>query len=586
MSFDTRLQKILDANSIVLESNKDKYAAMFTWLDKFDDELNSDVYKDRASKEISRARQDLKKERVITWWLKHVRIALVKAIFGWIDMEDNPDTPELLAKKKTLNKMMSKYGSEFGSTDDVYYDGLDTLYTKLQHSISMANVVTGIDNYDYSGQELTPTLREFSELEDEWAESIGEGMVDTAEDDEVLIDLGDGWKWIDLKKYKCTREGGSMGHCGNTADGKPGQTILSLRKEKDVGSESRPRIMQRPSVTFIYNIADKTLGEMKGRANKKPNKIYHDSIIKLLTHKEDGEFFIKEVVGGGYAPSGNFALTDLSDEDKDALLKIRPEWRSISDIYRTDGFTEDVKEKLMKAHGNGLKFVDKDGEDFIHYQIADTMEELIELDSGNLTNLNNYLGYIQGDKILLTRDFDVEQDVNGYYADDILQPELSKIKKYIKKSYDYYDGTVEDFIKNEEDGVEFKNALRRSMAEGYSQGAEREMTAAYKYAVENLHVNFEVENGGGYLENDSIITDMYKTVAGYGYWGGAAYSVEMSLKELLRLMEAAGSEYEMYVFDNVSEAEEDMEVPYNGWSGFNEYSAKELFADLVHDIIN
>lgn len=134
--------------------------------------------------------------------------------------------------------------------------------------------------------------------------SLIHGVPDTAK---KMVDFGDGWAWWDLGKQHCREEGDAMGHCGNMGSPKEGDSVLSLRKESVIGNKK----FYEPHVTFIRN--GNTIGEMKGRANEKPNPKYHKKIVSLLN---SGPFYPR---GGGYAPKNNFSLEDLSPELKETL---------------------------------------------------------------------------------------------------------------------------------------------------------------------------------------------------------------------------------------------------------------------------
>lgn len=132
-----------------------------------------------------------------------------------------------------------------------------------------------------------------------------------------------GWSWVDLEKNYCEIEGKSMEHCGNVARGES-NTILSLRDENNI-----------PHLTFILNVDNGRLGEMKGRKNNKPSKQYHPAIVELLKHP-----MVKQVFGGGYRPENNFQLDDLDDEIKEELLEFKPDLQF--DVF------EDLEEKMKE----------------------------------------------------------------------------------------------------------------------------------------------------------------------------------------------------------------------------------------------
>jgi hypothetical protein len=136
--------------------------------------------------------------------------------------------------------------------------------------------------------------------------------VEAKTEDDVVVEFPDGFRWVDLNRANCDEEGRAMGHCGNgnADDG----TILSLRKKLASG-----RFV--PHLTFILE-DDGMLGEMKGRANKRPSEKYHPYIIELLIRHRP----IKGLKGGGYLPESNFDLSDLPSEQLERLFKERPDF--------------------------------------------------------------------------------------------------------------------------------------------------------------------------------------------------------------------------------------------------------------------
>ena len=125
-----------------------------------------------------------------------------------------------------------------------------------------------------------------------------------------FLDLGNGMAWWNLGVPSCNEEGAAMGHCGNAGNPQSGDEVLSLRKEVGGGK-------YEPQLTFIKN--NGWLGEMKGRANQKPSKKYHNAISELLLHPE-----IKHIAGGGYAAEKNFELNDLDPELRQKVLSTKP----------------------------------------------------------------------------------------------------------------------------------------------------------------------------------------------------------------------------------------------------------------------
>jgi len=145
-----------------------------------------------------------------------------------------------------------------------------------------------------------------------------------------VMKFSDGWSWVDLGKGFCRQEGKAMGHCGNAGQ-KRGDTILSLRNPRNI-----------PYATFILN--DGKLGEMKGRNNLKPIPETHKYIIALLKSP-----IVKKIVGGGYMPRNNFALSDLKKDEQEDVVRSNPSFlKNYTDLNNYSG-AEDYIEAL-KTH--------------------------------------------------------------------------------------------------------------------------------------------------------------------------------------------------------------------------------------------
>lgn len=188
------------------------------------------------------------------------------------------------------------------------------LTPKMKHdtSISLGNLIKHLTHYNgiefpkiqsYDPNTSVDPLRDLEELENEYKDTLvtRDTTVDLPERAEKLIDFGDGFAWYNLNKSSCDEEGDAMGHCGNRG-GEYNETIFSLRKKVGEG-------LYKPFLTFIYNTDEKSLGEMKGRANEKPSKRYHKYIVELL--KLD---IIEKVKGGGWLAANNFSFNDLDVE--------------------------------------------------------------------------------------------------------------------------------------------------------------------------------------------------------------------------------------------------------------------------------
>ena len=116
---------------------------------------------------------------------------------------------------------------------------------------------------------------------------------------EVLIEFPNGWKWLNLNRGYCRKEGDAGGHCGNIGGGERNESILSLRDSEN-----------HVYLTFTLSNSG-NLMERKGVGNRKPDKSLHPYIVKLLLHP-----IVHGLGVGHFAQENDFKLEDLSPEHR------------------------------------------------------------------------------------------------------------------------------------------------------------------------------------------------------------------------------------------------------------------------------
>jgi hypothetical protein len=128
--------------------------------------------------------------------------------------------------------------------------------------------------------------------------------VPVLEGDYQLMPELNGASWWFINRAFCEEEGRSGQHCGNVV-GKNDTTqrILSLRTAN-----------HNVILTFILE-SNGYLGEMKAKANLKPDVKYHPNIMQLLLNP-----IVKGIKGGGHATDMNFNIFDLSEQNINALI--------------------------------------------------------------------------------------------------------------------------------------------------------------------------------------------------------------------------------------------------------------------------
>lgn len=282
---------------------------------------------DVGDKETERERRVRPNKERIMWYMRNVKLHLLeKTIDG---SEGNQKMYD-----KALSKAAAKAGDSVGDVAaGVSYAMRSAFKTEMQHFMSME--IHSIKNMEFSWEAPQKLIAHMKAAEDEWKKDQ-DAIVEIQDDDEIIIDFGDGYAWWNLNRGSCNFEAKAMGHCGN-AGTRGDDTILSLRR-KTMGKDNQES--WSPVATFILD-GDGVLGEMKGRFNDKPDEKYHPYIIRLL---EDD--IIQGIKGGGYLPQNNFNMRDLDSEDYDDLVEKKPELRGVAELFSKDGNTAYFRSRL------------------------------------------------------------------------------------------------------------------------------------------------------------------------------------------------------------------------------------------------
>ena len=313
-----------------------------TYLGMFNDFIIDNAKaKQSVEKYINWARQNLKKNDRVVWFLRWVRVELA----GSTKHTDS---------EHELQRLNKRLGTNFGSYDLV---PLNNLMTNLVHLLGLP--IPQMEAIVWLKQSPRELLDQMTEVEDDWKEAneSNNNLLQYSEGNEptVVMSFPDGYKWFDLERSHCRDEAGAMGHCGNAGGN---GTILSLRRlARSYNGETH----WYPVLTFILH-SDGYLGEMKGRNNDKPIEKYHPYIIALLK----GYSEIEGIRGGGYLPEHNFAMSDLDPDVAKELKALKPGLADLDDIYREEGMTERLIHLIDARLPAGLNIgtYDKDREAF------------------------------------------------------------------------------------------------------------------------------------------------------------------------------------------------------------------------------
>jgi hypothetical protein len=484
--------KILDI--LLLENN---YEDMFKGIpDTFAKYYNPKEY-------IKWAKEHLKKKDRITWYLRIKRLSVMKSSLFRVDGQGKDIDAVVNAELEKYNKRTK--GEKLLSLNELP----PNLETRLDHFLSLP--IHKIQNYEFQWQHPHEVLNVFDDYESEWKESVKKYVVDDPEN-EIVIDFKDGYAWVNLNKEYCRKEGDAMGHCGNSAAYKRGDTVLSLRKKIVVNKD----VFWEPHLTFILD-RNGYLGEMKGRGNDKPSDKYHKYIIELL---EDD--IIEGIKGGGYMPKNNFSLADLDEQERERLVNKKPELFSIWDYIAENGIDEHVRKKMPEiANELGLEYLeqarelvvyeedlknflrshanDDDGskDAFIRLKEIEDGDEDIEIDEPTAITIHNVLN----DKNLSTL---MDYAQKNFKQHDFFGVEAMKeLRTYHKEIYNALLGAYKDSMLGAEKEHLVDQCIEWASNIGkYGCYTEKEegLDTTLKFVMELYELNYAVEalSDGGF----------------------------------------------------------------------------------------
>lgn len=312
---------------ILQEGAKDRYLQQFNQLfalasqiDDFTDpnqRSNTRAMQEEVTKEIQWAMKTLKKSDKIAWYLKIAKYAIWRQ---WIKSAKELETDEQQMQaeesfSKYQNKLLKGFNTHMFELN--YQSNTFDLRLELDHFMSLD--IPAIEEMTLTWELPQKVINNMRVHEQKWQEATRREIPRNEEDDiEVLISYGNS-AWVDLDRPYCEIEGDAMGHCGNRAEYREDDTVLSYR---EIGEGPRGKFW-KPKLTFILH-GNGMLGEMKGYANNKPDSKYHPVIVDLLRLP-----IVKGIIGGGYAPEENFDMEDLNETVREQLIAEKPALGSI-----------------------------------------------------------------------------------------------------------------------------------------------------------------------------------------------------------------------------------------------------------------
>lgn len=421
------------------------------------------------------ARKALKRRDRIVWWLKWYRLVLTRNYFLDMrnrmpkDQRDDPETPDKInAAFEKITK--SEMPQSPAMIQDVYVwmQHFDLGRPYLEHIMGMIDQIPQMNQMQWNPNIGPHELRlDIERIEREWQNSRHQWVTPESGDkilDGMTYNSGN-QAWVILDRGACDAEGSAMGHCGNVPSVQPGDRILSFRTIK--GEDHKPHL------TFILHQSG-MLGEMKGRANNKPDPKYHPYIIDLLKKP-----FIKGIAGGGYAPEENFELSDLSENQMSALLEEKPSLGGPAYMYKQNGryYTPEIGEMLEPIIHDVLPYLlfDKESGTII----VETYKDIAEIGREHQDDVLIYISdVLEGNEIF---EIGIEETIADYLDDryiiDSIYNKLNdraktKLNKYIKASRDISDSDRDDPVEAIIELIENDSEIRYAFASGIYAGVE------------------------------------------------------------------------------------------------------------------
>jgi hypothetical protein len=422
---------------------------------------------------IKHAKSILKKNDRIVWFLKIFRHKIISNLLA-----NNMQTPGAEELKNALEKYARAEESQFIGTA-ISGGPTPQLLNSLAHFLSLP--IPEIQNTVWLKQTPAALIAHFSEYENNWEQKQVQ-ITAQEEHHEVVLKFPDGKAWFNLNREYCEKEGKAMGHCGNKAAYREGDTILSLREpiKSAKGNEWRPLL------TFILH-EDGNLGEMKGRGNQKPAPQYHNYIIELLKLP-----IIKGISGGGYAPERNFSMKDLPEKEQEELYELKPALAPISYQYKKKGMTKElltaIKNKVKDVANKDIEYI-SETKSFLLENIADIKDFISHASNDRDNSLTWMLDIIQGNE-QLWYDGELHGEEIRSMINDFSKETKNKIINYVEKKYKDYmsemdeDDIVKTLIENDDN---LYDELKHAWRTGWEAGTQDEIYEKANEALTDWH---------------------------------------------------------------------------------------------------
>jgi len=201
------------------------YEQMFNDIFKFNPDPR---IRQQISQDIDWARQRLRKNDRIVWFLRWLRV--------WLSSTGTGSGVTATSAPNAFQHLNRRLGTAYGQGDIV---PSPILKQRLEHFLSLP--VPEIQNHVFRTESPRQLFDLFASDEAGWRQRIEEerSLITPESEDEILIEFPDGYAWWLLPRGGCPVEAEAMGHCGNVPSQLPGDRILSLRRRVRRGDVER-----------------------------------------------------------------------------------------------------------------------------------------------------------------------------------------------------------------------------------------------------------------------------------------------------------------------------------------------------------
>lgn len=466
---------------------------------------------------IKQYKLKFKKSDIILYLLKLTRTSLINQLeksfnkdtwkrlylmgFGVIDLESEE---QYLRLKENFYNYYKKEESKLDKK--LSFDVVNDIVNQFEHFLSLP--IQAIRNYQFKNQNYSDIIGEFKNYEREWKKDKEE-LIPYDNNDNIVIELSNNFYWVSLDKAYCSKEGKSMGHCGNSPRQGTDDNIYSLRQLKTVGKEK----YWHPFVTVTVD-DEGYVWEVKGRGNDKPAKRYIPYVIELFKNKK---YISGQRDNVGYMPENNLNFErDFTEEQKEEILSSNPKFEFVErEPIRLELYNDDLADYIFNEdfdtaqHANRYPESDEEWDELYNSypQIEITRYDKVLYSaleyyqhgrSGYGDKLDTFIQYFddfyenrtEDKEIIVTSVNDLFRQEQDNYMDYLMNEIENEVEKYIEKTFEGWDWNKDNL--DEEDYDELINTFNENFdydIEHYSEDAELTIEFLKELADSNIPVD-------------------------------------------------------------------------------------------------